>query len=310
MRTRPLFLVFFFIASGLNAAPLDPLVKSLAKGASELKTKKIAVLAFPYHDGGMSSGSTIVSERITTQMVGKKGIQVIERRLIEQLLTEKKLSETGVVSQEDLNDIGKVLDADAVVTGTLIDLSNGRTEINARLIRTDSGEVLSAAQETIERTWRDPPLLPKKKFVEKTSPKPVVREPEPVEQLMEQEAALPMSPAPASNKRLMRLSNESFPEGRRIYHSNKPGGPKKKPKYRYEHEDDREGRDDRYEQAYDEGYVDAYRESLSQKRPPSNSSSVEPQPEERRIEHPTEIGVVRTERPRPASPASRKRSSY
>ena len=212
----------------------------------------------------MSSGSTVVSERITTQLVGKKGIQVIERRLIEQLLSEKKLSETGVVSQENLKDIGKVLDADAVVTGTLIDLIGGKTEINARLIRTDSGEVLSAAQETITRTWADAPMEPKKKMMAKKVESPMPRAPEPPPQVLEEAAP---APVPATSKKpAMKLSNESFPAGRRIYHGNQPKPNKKKPKFGTV---DREDREHLEERAYEDSYADAFADAQRQKKKPA-----------------------------------------
>ena len=140
-----------------SAAPLDSLAKKLAAGAATLDNKKIAVLTFPYHDEKISSGSTLVSERLTTCLVGHKGLRVLERSLLGELLKEKRLSETGVIDPRSLKAIGKIFDADAIVTGTLIDLPNNTTEINARLIRTDTGEVLSAGQAVIDRTWTDAP---------------------------------------------------------------------------------------------------------------------------------------------------------
>lgn len=146
--------------SGVYASSLKSVAKDLAKGMSSFKSKRIAVLPFPYHDGGISSGSSIVSERLTTLLVGRKGISVVERALLDKMLSEMKLENTGVTDAASTQKIGSVLGVDAIVTGTLIDLENGETEVNARLIRTETGEILAAATTRVDRTWKDLPQHP------------------------------------------------------------------------------------------------------------------------------------------------------
>ncbi|MEI8191112.1 MAG: FlgO family outer membrane protein, partial [candidate division NC10 bacterium] len=53
------------------------------------------------------------------------------------------------------HELGRILGVAAVVTGTLNDLPDGLTEVNARVIETQTGKVLSAGKAEIERTWRD-----------------------------------------------------------------------------------------------------------------------------------------------------------
>lgn len=273
---------FFFFSVSAHAESLDALSKKLAKGAASLKNKKIAVLAFPYHDGKISSGSTLISERLTTLMVDRKGVRVIERRLIEQLLAEKKLDETGIVSQENLKSIGTVLDVDAVVTGTLIDFDNGKTEINARMIRTDSGEVVSAGNETIARTWSDDPVMPRQE-------EPAVKfEKKPVKTESEARIAPRVPPAPAMSTggKSLHLSNESFPEGRRIYHGKSPANSKKKFEDR-----SRQREEENYDNGYEEGYSEARRESAMSQ--PKKETPRPAPPPDRSIERPTKLSTVR-----------------
>jgi len=97
--------------SVLHAAPLDALARKIASGASSLENKKVAVLTFPYHDEKISSASTLLSERLTTSLVARKELRVLERRLIEQLLKERKLNETGVIDPLTLKVLGQMLDA-------------------------------------------------------------------------------------------------------------------------------------------------------------------------------------------------------
>lgn len=164
---------------------------------------------FPYVDGKISSGSSIVPERITTSLLGKNKIEIIERRLITKILQEKYLSQTGVVDSTEVKQIGSILGVEAVVTGTLIDLDNGYTEINARMIRVETGEILSAAAALVPKTWTDSPQMP-------TLPR------KPTEKKTLRGADQPE--APVRNKITnTQLSNENFPGGRRRY--NRADGP-------------------------------------------------------------------------------------
>ena len=78
--------VMIMIGSGtLRADSLDKIAKEISKGSKKLKVQKVAVLAFPYHDGRQSQGSTIISERLTTKIVSLKKLDVIERTLLEKV---------------------------------------------------------------------------------------------------------------------------------------------------------------------------------------------------------------------------------
>ena len=282
-------MAFILWAASLQGASLDKVSKTLAKGASNLKNKKVAVLAFPYHDGGVSSGSSIVSERITTSLVGKKGLRVVERRLIEQLLAEKKLSETGVIDQENLKTIGKILDVDAIVTGTLIDLAGDKTEINARMIRSDSGEVLSAGREIFERGWSDVPVKPR--ISEKPRPAPKVSAPEvSVDESVVLDDEEVSVRSPSTRKPLMKLSNENFAPGRRKYLANEapPQNNSASARKNSVEDEEFEYRDD------DNGRNPPSKDVARSKKTPQSQQK---KTEESLISHPTKVGVVRKEYP-------------
>lgn len=136
---------------------LKRVAKELSRPLLRMENVRIGLLAFPYHDEKLSSGSSIVCERLTTHLVGIKGLRVVERRLIQKLLEEQKLSETGVIDPKTAQLMGQVLGVDVLVTGTLIDLDGGKTEVNARALKSDTGEVVSASHAVIERTWSDAP---------------------------------------------------------------------------------------------------------------------------------------------------------
>jgi TolB-like protein len=158
LRTAASVLVLTALAvSPAKADPLKVIAKHLAKSLAKAENHKIVVLPFPYHDGSLSSGSSIVSERLTNFLAERSEVQVIERSLLSKIMGEMKLEESGAVNPASTQKIGKVLGAGAIVTGTLIDLEDGQTEVNARLIQTESGVVLAASTERITRTWTDLP---------------------------------------------------------------------------------------------------------------------------------------------------------
>lgn len=244
-----LFSLCALVGASVWANPVEKLSRQLTKGLSKPTTKKIAVMSFPYHDSKLSSGSSIVAERLTTSLVEKRGVQVIERRLIKKILQEQKLSETGVIDPASAKQVGSILGVDAIVTGSLIDLENGKTEVNARLIDSKTGEILSAGHQTIDRTWSDKPRLP---------PVPAVAAPPPPAPVPEPE----VEEVPAEPLNAIKLSNENFPPGRRKYHA--PEKPVKEDKAK------KTSGDYEYSTGYSDGYYDAtVNKSKTQKTAPA-----------------------------------------
>lgn len=150
----------FPIASFAAGDPLRKIAKEFRKEMRSLKNPRVALLSFPYHNGKISSGSSILSERLTTYMAEVKGIRVVERNLLKKLLEEQHLSETGIVDASAAKKIGKVVGVDVLITGTLNDLEGERTELNARVIKSDTGEVIAADHIVVDRSWSDSPRFP------------------------------------------------------------------------------------------------------------------------------------------------------
>ena len=143
-----------------QAEPLEKMARKMEKALKGKENRKVAVLAFPYHDGRSSSGSTLVQERLTTYLAAGGKVQVIERNLLNKVLDEMKLENTGLIDKDTTHKLGKVLGVACIVTGTLYDLGAEKTEVNARLISTESGEILTAGLTKIARTWKDDPVRP------------------------------------------------------------------------------------------------------------------------------------------------------
>ena len=164
LRRLKIFFLMLVSLSCLSGAIAGDSLKYIARKLNEsIKIKPVptlAVLNFLYSRNRTSTGSYLVSERLVTYLV-EDGAKVIERRLLERLLEERKFWETGVVEPGAMKKMGKVLGADAIVTGFLTDLSEAATEVLVRVVRVDTGEIIASASGVIQRVWADQPRLPR-----------------------------------------------------------------------------------------------------------------------------------------------------
>ena len=155
--SRLVFLIAAFLSvSSLHADPLRLLAKKLKKQTPSNPPLSLAVLDFTYSKGRFSTGSFLVPERLLTYLV-QEGAAVIERRLLQKILEEKRLGETGLMKPKAADNMSKVLGVDAVVVGTLRDLPDHSTEVLARVIPIETTKILAVAGAVIPKLWSDEP---------------------------------------------------------------------------------------------------------------------------------------------------------
>lgn len=148
-----------------SSEPYSRMADRLSEGRGQLSGNKIAVLPFSYVDGRASSDGTVVAERLLTRIINRRKLEAVERALLEKVLGELKFQHSGAVDERTIKGLGKVLGVEAVVTGTLIRHRNGRLEVNARLIKTETAAIIAAAGEIVAMDWdaaapSQPALLP------------------------------------------------------------------------------------------------------------------------------------------------------
>ncbi len=146
-------------ASCLAAEPLS-LQKMAVSVAVELKQKGVggagkaplAVLDFPYYDGKLSVASVKISEALIVHLAGQ-GVAITERKLVEQVLREKKLEASGAYDERTVADLGKLAGAGAMITGTVEDLDGSASRVNLRVVDSASGVLLLGKEYIIARDW-------------------------------------------------------------------------------------------------------------------------------------------------------------
>ncbi len=112
-------------------------------------------MGFTSETGGKSRASAIVTERLTSEISATPGLEVVERGRLDEVLKEQKLGARGVLDPVTAKKIGNILGADAVVTGTVIELNNTDVEINARLVDTQDAHILKAVTKTVKKDWEE-----------------------------------------------------------------------------------------------------------------------------------------------------------
>lgn len=157
---RGLLLLFLFL-SPLRAEsdPYKKVAAELAQGLRRIENARVAVLAVPHHDKHVSDGPALVSEKLSAYLAGDKKFTIVERNHLVQILKELHLSESGTLDPKTTHRIGQALNANVIVTGTLINLNADETELNARALLIENGKVIAASRAVLPCTWRQKPRL-------------------------------------------------------------------------------------------------------------------------------------------------------
>jgi TolB-like protein len=125
--------------------PPKPEIQREKKTIPEIQKAKIAILEFQglNEEAKKDNMGKMVTEIITTSLVNSRAFSIIEREKLSKVLKEFQLSMTGVVDAASAKEIGKILGADAIITGSVMMLRN-KLRLDARIIDVGSGAILAA----------------------------------------------------------------------------------------------------------------------------------------------------------------------
>jgi TolB-like protein len=118
------------------------LVNTVVKHVHKLPNKRLTVAEFTTIDGGESDIGKLIAEKITTKLSQVGELRVIERKQLNKILAEQKLSLSDITAEEE-KEVGQILNVDAIISGTIAHLDD-YIEINARMIDVTTGEIYCA----------------------------------------------------------------------------------------------------------------------------------------------------------------------
>jgi len=136
-----------------NLAEKKLLVKRRVPQALQLQ-ERLSLSVLPFEQNGVVSESSVsFQDRLIDSLVNQNRFRVVERAKLDVILQEQKLSSTELIDKNTALRLGKLVAAQSIVTGSIIETGTG-TEIVARLADTETSEIL--ASEDVYDEVKDP----------------------------------------------------------------------------------------------------------------------------------------------------------
>lgn len=121
--------------------------------ASPLPRKKISIAVIQFKTLNKEAQDIalgdLVSETFTSALVNSSAFKIIERAQLDKVIKEMEFSQTGFIETSNAVEVGKMLHADAIITGSVA-LLGKKIQLNARIIDIESAYVISAETRTTD----------------------------------------------------------------------------------------------------------------------------------------------------------------
>jgi|GEM_PF-4724859 len=146
MKSIWLFLLLFCCIHSLSAqsisdSDIDVLSAELSKQAIARNAMKLAVLDFT-ESNSITDFSLAVSEELRIHLaVNNAALTIVDRAATERVMEEQRLSTSPLFDENKAASLGKLVSADAIVTGTMT-RQGGSLRVTAKLISVETGAVI------------------------------------------------------------------------------------------------------------------------------------------------------------------------
>ncbi len=129
---------------------LTALATQLAAEFSAHQVNRVAVLPFEDTTGQKTDSlGTYLAEKITHLLFAKRPATVVERTFLDKVVNEIVRGYSGQFDEGSLKKVGRLLNADTLIVGSYTRLTNGMTEVMARAVSVETGEIVGAGSATI-----------------------------------------------------------------------------------------------------------------------------------------------------------------
>ena len=137
---------------------MENLYREMTLDLSARKTGTIAVSGFSMKDGKTTDLTALLDEMAMVEIAKLQTLTVIERGRMDMLLEEQALSLSDLMDTGKAIDVGRLLTADHMLTGTVIEMPNS-VVIFGRIINVETAEIESAAQVIVAKNREVEALL-------------------------------------------------------------------------------------------------------------------------------------------------------
>ena len=126
-----------------NVATRELIVTRCVPKALQL-AERLSMTILPFgQKGAVSNASLSFQDNLTDALVNRNRFRMIERDRLDLILREQKLSRSTLIDKSAALQLGKLMAAETVVTGNIIESGIG-VEIVGRVIDTETSEILAA----------------------------------------------------------------------------------------------------------------------------------------------------------------------
>ena len=150
----PALLALSLFAGPATADDYRTLAEGVAAAARKAGVKRVAVMSFDTIGGADANGAATVAERLVLKLAVQDGLQVVERGLLDHVLKEQKLAQSGALDPRGAQTL-KILGVDAIVSGSIIRTSGRKAEVNVRLIHAGDARILGVASAEVRLDWAE-----------------------------------------------------------------------------------------------------------------------------------------------------------
>lgn len=154
---RRSLVLLLFIALSLSAASIEKEIKSLSEELFNNLTiesnQKLAVLPFMKKEGESDLGLAI-AEMLIADIIQNREIPLVDRQNLKAIIDEQTLALSGMISEEQMIEVGKMASADFILTGKIIP-SMGAYLISGQITNAETGEIAGAGTISIAKGETD-----------------------------------------------------------------------------------------------------------------------------------------------------------
>lgn len=140
----------------VSAFAYEKEIKNLSATITENITnagkKTVAVVDFTDLQGNITELGRFLAEELSVDLtMTAKGFEVIDRTHLKSILTEHKLSMSGLVDPNTVKKLGQIAGVDAIVTGSITPFGDS-IRVTCKVIATDTARVIGAGKGDIAKT--------------------------------------------------------------------------------------------------------------------------------------------------------------
>ena len=138
--------------------PLDALAEELMHGMTEGEKLRVAVMELTGMGGTRTDLGRFMADKLITALHKTGSVDLVERSQLERVMEEHRLDMSDLIDASSAKRLGKMLGAEAIVTGTIRDLG-GTVDIHARMIDVETGVIRATGDVEIVKDTRVERLL-------------------------------------------------------------------------------------------------------------------------------------------------------